>query len=130
MALSLGAITTQVYEFLSAELSPVPVLTAGHNQTFPYITLGNHTGGAGGDLLAEEARDYEITAQAYSRQPSYLEVCTLLETVEAALNRRKFPLPGGVQWVDTIFDQVQVFDELDGVTRRGLLRFRILTFKP
>jgi hypothetical protein len=127
--LSLAAIHTAVYEFLAAELAPVAVLTAGHNKTFPYVTLGNLSGDQS-DLLNEEARDYELVAQAYSRQPSYIEVCNLLETVEAALNRKKFALPNGVQWVDTIFNQVQVFDELDGVTRRGLLRFRILTFKP
>jgi uncharacterized protein DUF3168 len=128
--LPIVAVYSELYTFLAAALAPVPVLSAGHNETFPYLTLGPVGGGGQNDTLNEQATDFNVLLQAYSRQPGYLEIGELLEKTEAAVSRKKFPLPNGQQWVDTIFDDVQMFDELDGVTRRGVLRFRILTFKP
>ena len=126
--LPLAAVQKAIFDALTAALAPVPVLDlAGPNQVYPYCTIGEFTGGQS-DTLTEQAVDLEVTVHLWSRQPGMQEVQTLMETAKNALDRQRLPA-AGFHWVDTIWIFAQTLRDIDGQTRHGVLRFRILTFE-
>ena len=126
--LPLAAVQKSLFDALTAALAPVPVLDfAGPNQSYPYCTIGEFTGGQS-DTIGEQAVDLEVTVHLWSRQPGMQEVQTLMETAKDALDRARLPA-AGFHWVDTIFIFAQTLRDIDGQTRHGVLRFRILTFE-
>jgi Protein of unknown function (DUF3168) len=126
--LPLTEVQTALFAALGPALDPVPVLDqAGPNQVFPYVTLGEFIGGQF-DTLGEQAADLEITVHVWSRQAGMKELQQLMARCKDAIDRR--PLPAsGFQWVDTIWEYAQTLREPDGVTRHGVLRFRIPIFQ-
>jgi hypothetical protein len=126
--LPLSEVQAAFFNALTPALAPVPVLdAAGPNQTFPYVTVGEFTGGQF-DTLGEQAIDLELTVHVWSRQPGMQECQQLMTLAKDALDRQRLPA-AGFQWVDTIFTYAQTLREPDGLTRHGILRFTVPTFQ-
>ena len=126
--LPLAEVQTQLYGALTAALAPVPVVDyAGPNQEYPYATIGEFIA-APADTLAEQGADMELTVHLWSREPGMQECQQMMTATRDALDRQRFAA-GGFHWVDTIWQNGQTLREPDGLTRHGILRFRVLTFQ-
>lgn len=126
--LPLAEVQTAFFDALTPALDPVPVLDrAGPNQSFPYVTIGEFIGEQF-DTLGEQALDLELTVHVWSRQAGMQECQELMTRVKDTLDRKRLPATG-FQWVDTIWEYAQTLREPDGITRHGILRFRIPTFQ-
>jgi hypothetical protein len=127
--LPISAVQRAIYEALTPALAPVPVLDmAGPDQMYPYVTIGECTCDQDDPLLGQGV-NLEATIHTWSRYPGMAEAQTLMETVRNTLDRQRFPITDA-QWVDTIWIFAQTLRDPDGVTRHGVLRFRVLTFQP
>jgi hypothetical protein len=125
--LPLAEVQTALYDALTAALAPVPVQDqAGPNQAYPYVTIGELTGDQR-DTLGEQAAGIEMTVHVWSRQPGMQECQVLMAQAKDALDRRRLPATG-FQWVDTIWIYAQTLRDPDGMTRHGILRFRVEVF--
>jgi hypothetical protein len=126
--LPLSEVQTAVFAALGPALDPVPVQdSAGPNQSFPYVTIGEFIGGQF-DTLNEQAIDLDLTVHVWSRQPGMQECQQLMTRAKDALDRQRLSV-SGFQWVDTIWEYGQTMRDPDGVTRHGILRFRVVTFQ-
>lgn len=127
--LPLSDVQKAFYDALVPALSPVPVLdNAGPNQTFPYLTIGEFIAGQT-DTLNEQAVDMAVTVHVWSREPGMKQCQDLMRIAKDTLDRQRFT-GTGFQWVDTVWEYGQTLREPDGVTRHGILRFRVETFSP
>jgi hypothetical protein len=125
--LPLSAVQKAIYEALTPALAPVPVLDlAGPDQLYPYVTIGEFTGEQN-DPLIEHGTNLEVNVHTWSRYPGMAETQRLMETAQSALDRQRFAIEGA-QWVDTIWIFAQTLRDPDGVTRHGVLRFRVVLF--
>jgi hypothetical protein len=126
--LPLSEVQTSFYDALTAALAPVPVLDqAGPNQEYPYATIGEFIA-APADTLLEQGADMEMTVHVWSREPGMQECQQLMAAARDALDRQRFQ-GGGFWWVDTVWQNGQTLREPDGLTRHGIMRFRVLTFQ-
>jgi hypothetical protein len=126
--LPLSEVQTAVFAALGPALDPIPVQdAAGPNQSFPYVTIGEFIGGQF-DTLNEQAIDLDLTIHVWSRQPGMQECQQLMTRAKDALDRQRLSV-SGFQWVDTIWEYAQTMRDPDGVTRHGILRFRVVTFQ-
>lgn len=127
--LPLAPVQTALYDALTAALAPVPVLDyAGKDDPFPYCTVGEMIAGHD-DTLRDQAVDIEITVHLWSRHRGMQELQTLMALAKDTLDRKILPVTG-FQWVTTIWTYAQTLRDADGVTRHGILRFRVMTFQP
>jgi hypothetical protein len=127
--LPLSAVQQAIYEALTPALAPVPVLDmAGPDQLYPYVTIGEFTCDQD-DPLRDQGVNFEVTIHTWSRYPGMAEAQRLMELIRNTLDRQSFSVDGA-QWVDTIWIFGQTLRDPDGVTRHGVLRFRVLTFQP
>lgn len=125
--LPLSEVQTAIYAALTPALAPVPVLDlAGPDQEFPYCTIGEFIA-EHDDPLVEQAVDMEITVHVWSRERGMQECQQIMAAAKDALDRQRLPA-SGFQWVDTIWIHAQTMRDADGVTRHGILRFRVMTF--
>ena len=124
--LPLDGVQKALYDALTAALAPVPVLDYGHNQAFPYVSIGEMIAGQD-DALKEQSVNIECTVHVWSRQRGMLEMSSLMAAAKDALDRKVLPAVG-FQWVTTIWMYGQTMRDADGVTRHGILRFRVMTF--
>jgi hypothetical protein len=126
--LPLSEVQTAIFNALVPALAPTPVLDhAGPNQVFPYVTIGESIS-TEMDTLNEQSIDIEMTVHVWSRQDGMKECQQLMTAAKNALDRRTFPA-AGFQWVSTIWIYAQTLREPDGITRHGILRFRVPTFQ-
>ena len=126
--LPLSEVQTALFNALVPALDPVPVVDhAGPNQVFPYVTIGESISEET-DTLTEQAVDIEMTVHVWSRQEGMKECQQLMALAKDALDRRRLPA-AGFQWVTTIWIYAQTLREPDGITRHGILRFRVPTFQ-
>ena len=127
--LPLSEVQTALYAALVPALAPVPVLDlAGPDQEYPYITIGEMIAGHA-DTLNDQGVDIDMTVHIWSRERGMQECQQLMQTAKDALDRKTFPVTG-FQWVTTIWNYAQTMRDADGVTRHGILRFRVMTFQP
>ena len=127
--LPMSEVQAAVYAALVPALAPVPVLDyAGPNQTYPYCTIGELTA-EHDDALADNGSALELMVHLWSRQPGMLEVQTMMAQAEAALHRKKLTLAGGLQWVSSVLGYTATLRDADGVTRHGVMRFRVIVFQ-
>jgi hypothetical protein len=125
--LPLSEVQTGIFEALTAALAPVPVQDqAGPDQAYPYVTIGELVAEQS-DTLNEQGSGIEMTVHVWSRQPGMQECQLLMARAKDALDRQRLPAPG-FQWVDTIWEYAQTLRDPDGVTRHGILRFRVEVF--
>lgn len=123
-----------VYARLSSVSAVTDLLAQGEDSVcdhvlsgsaFPYIAFGAmqseplETAAAGG-------RDILLTLHVFSRQPGFKETRAVMAAVHAALHDADFSVTGQnlVLCLETGSETVL---EQDGETRRGTMRFRILT---
>ena len=127
--LPLSEVQAAVYTALVPALAPVPVLDyAGPNQTYPYCTIGELTA-EHNDTLGEEGSALEVMVHLWSRQLGMLELQTMMAAAEAALHREKLTLSGALQCVAAVLEYSATLRDADGVTRHGVMRFRVMVFE-
>ena len=118
-----------LYGTLTAALAPVPVLDhAGPDQEFPFVTIGEFTAEPD-DTLRDAGSGVEVMLHLWSRQAGMLELQTMMNAAGAALHRKSFTLPGDLQWVSTIQEYAATLRDADGMTRHGVMRFRVSVFQ-
>lgn len=119
-----------IFHALQPALGSVQVVDqAGANQAFPYCTIGEFIGEPA-DTLANHGADFELAIHIWSRALGMNECQTLMDTVVRTLHDQKLPFPG-IDWVMVAmrFFQAQTLREIDGRTRHGIVRFRVMTFE-
>jgi hypothetical protein len=127
--LSFAAIQSATYGKLKPALAPVRVLDqAGPDEFYPFVTLGEFSAGGVADILDHQAIDVEMTIHVWSRQLGMRECEQLMEIVKAALHAQPLTL-ATAQWVMTTLIYAQTLRDPDGLTRHGVLRFRVMTFE-
>ena len=127
--LPMSEVQAAVYAALVPALAPVPVLDyAGPNQTYPYATIGELTA-EHNDTLGERGSALEVMVHIWSRQPGMLELQTMMAMAESALHRQTLTLSGGLQWVASMLEYSSTLRDADGVTRHGVMRFRVMVFQ-
>src|SRR5262252_10195894 len=126
--LPLSGVQTGIYNALIPALDPVPVLDqVGPNQTFPYLTMGESIV-VEDDTLDKQGVNIEFTVHVWSRQRGAQEIQDLMAQAKDALHDQRLPAVG-FQWVATKLIYGQTLRDVDGQTRHGILRFRVLTFE-
>ena len=127
--LPLSEVQTALYAALAAACSPVPVLDhAGPDQEYPFVTLGEITAEQL-DHLANEATGLDVFVHVWSRQPGMKEIQQIMTAAAAAVHRRTFTLAtAGNQCVSARWQFSQTLRDADGVTRHGVMRFRVELF--
>ena len=131
---SLWDVQAALYGVLAEDGGLVPLLAAGADSVldhalpdtpFPYVVVGDMTARP---LETQEFYGSELVAavHVFSRAPGYREVKRILAAVHDALHETDFPVENQV----LVFCRhvgTDIAAELDGETRRGTIRFRILT---
>jgi hypothetical protein len=127
--LPISEVQGAIYTALTAALAPVPVLDlAGPDERFPYVTLGEFTATPDDPVTSEQGVDMDMSLHVWSRQPGMQEIQQIMQAAKDALHYKKFAVTG-FQWVETAWEMAQTMRDIDGVTRHGVMRFRILTFQ-
>lgn len=128
--LPLAEVQAAVYAALVPALAPVPVLdVAGPNQSYPYATIGEFTA-EHDDLLLDDGSSMEMMVHLWSRQPGMKELQMMMAMASDALHRRNLTLEGGMmQWVSSVLEYSATLRDADGVTRHGVMRFRVDVFQ-
>lgn len=127
--LPMSEVQTAIYTALTAAVAPVKVLDlAGPDERFPYFTMGEFTGTPDDPVTPEQGVNMDLTLHVWSRQPGMQEIQGLMQTAKDTLHYKTFPVTG-FEWVQTVWEFAQTLRDLDGVTRHGVLRFRISTFQ-
>jgi hypothetical protein len=127
--LPISEVQAAIYTAIAPVVAPVKVLDhAGPNELFPYITLGEFIASSS-DPLTAEAVDLDMTIHVWSRQPGMQECENLMAQIKDALQYRDLPA-ANFEWVTTVWQYAQTMRDADGVTRHGVLRFRVMTFQP
>jgi len=126
--LPLSEVQTVLFGALTSALTPVPVLDyAGPDQDYPYCTIGEFTGEQE-DTLTDEGVGMDVLIHLYSRLPGMQQLQLMMAAVKDALHGVTFSLPDGMQYVMTTWEFAQTLREPDGVTRHGVMRFRVSVF--
>ena len=136
MSAFLSPVQDAIYNRLVATISSaqifddVPGLPEGKpNSDFPYIVIGEDTGRPWDtdDVLGSQVF---ISLHVWSRYAGKKEVKAIMRDCYDALNRQASNLSApGFRFVDCLFDFAEVFDEIDGVTRHGVCRFKLTVEK-
>lgn len=127
-----AAIQKAMYEALTAD-EALMLLVGGrvqdcvdHNALFPYVSLGEATE-TPQDALDKYGAMASVTVHIWSRERGMLESQMIGKRIFAALDDKRLVIDG-TQCVECRCDLSQTLRELDGVTRHGILRFRVTTF--
>jgi hypothetical protein len=92
----------------------------------PYITLGESTS-APDDLLTETGSQETLTIQVWTKDGGMSKCKQIMQRVYMLLHRQAISV-SGTQTVECRCELAESFRETDGETRRGLMRFRVVTF--
>jgi hypothetical protein len=126
--LPLSEVQTALYGALVPALSPVPVLDyAGPDQEYPFCTIGEFTAEED-DTLLDEGIGMDVLVHLWSRSPGMQQLQLMMSAVKDALHRATLSLPDGMQYVSTVCEFAQTLRDADGVTRHGVMRFRVMVF--
>lgn len=92
---------------------------------FPYVVIGEDTSidWSQDCTLGTEST---ITIHAWSRYYGRIEAKRILQAVYDGLNRYNLPITGA-DCVNLISEYQETFLDPDGITRHGVIRFRLLT---
>lgn len=95
------------------------------NAPFPYVVIGEADSIPFDDDV-NDGEDTDLTIHVWSRSAGRKEVKQMMAAIYAALHR--YPLPiTGAHTVLMDFDYQNSFLDPDGITRHGVIRFRLLT---
>lgn len=93
--------------------------------TFPYVVIGEDDS-IPFDTDDSTGFDTELTIHVWSRYSGMKEVKDIMSDVYSTLNRRELSV-SGAHVVDCIFQHQDVLLDPDGITRHGIIRFRLTT---
>ena len=102
----------------------VPQDIGGNENVFPYVNIGE-------DVVTEYDTDavlggsVSITVHAWSRYYGKKEVKDIMGEIYATLHRAEFS-ETGFRFISCDFESSQTLLDADGLTRHGILTFRIL----
>lgn len=117
-----------VFDVLQSALS-VPVFDhTPQDSPYPYVVIGDDTSVPWDtdDSLGTEAT---VTVHVWSRYRGRAEVKELLEHIYDALHRQDIAI-AGVDVIESIAEFQQTIVESDGLTRHGIIRFRLTVDEP
>ena len=131
-----NAIQTAIYTRLVSQISAVPIYDSipfqpdGDSTTnFPCIVIGD-------DTLTPWDTDETlgvtatVTIHVWSRKLGKKETKEILGQIYAALNRQAANLSAtGFNFVDCLFEFSEIIEDIDGKTRHGICRYRIIMEK-
>lgn len=128
------AVQKAVYARLAAAAELIPLLAGGSagvrdhvpdNSPFPYVVIGET---ASKPLPAADAggREVMLVLHVFSRVPGFRETRTILAALQSSLHDADFSLEGH-NLVLCLAEEASTSLDPDGVTRRGLLRLRLVT---
>lgn len=130
------ALQTAVYNRLTSQLTGKRIYDVPPNQpdgmplsNFPYITIGDdtHSPFDADDTLGMSAT---ITLHVWSRADGKKETKELQGLIYTALNRQSANLSAtGFTFIDCLHEFSEVIEEVDGKTRHGVSRYRIIMEK-
>ena len=118
------ALQKAVFDQLSLLSTPV-FDHVPQNTKPPYITIGEDTS-IEWDTDTELGSESTITVHVWSRQPGRREVKEIMEDVYHTLHRQTL-YSNGIIYVNVNWEFSETFLDPDGVTRHGVMRFRILS---
>ncbi len=95
---------------------------------YPYVVIGSDTTSEWGDELSTEAVDATLVVNIWSQYLGKKEVKTLMSQIINLLDIHDITYEGyNIVIIENIFSDTLV--EKDGITRKGVLRFRALAEK-
>lgn len=95
------------------------------NVAFPYVVIGDDVSAAFDDDCGSGA-DSMVTIHVWSTYPGRAEAKQILELIYRTLHRSNLVIAGNVTITIDADYQMTLLDP-DGVTRHGVIRFRVLT---
>lgn len=95
------------------------------NVPFPYVVIGDDVSAAFDDDCGSGA-DSMVTIHVWSTYPGRAEAKQILELIYRTLHRSNLVIAGNVTITIDADYQMTLLDP-DGVTRHGVIRFRVLT---
>lgn len=92
---------------------------------FPYLVIGDTT------EIAFDADDFDgreatVTIHTFSRYLGMKEAKSVMDAVKAALHNQPLTISGELH-LYTFWEFAEVLRDPDGITRHGILRFRLVT---
>jgi hypothetical protein len=94
------------------------------NQPFPYIQIGEETETNKPSTMLVPGRESTLTIHIWSRAHGYHEAKAIAGKIIGCLEDRPLTLAGW-QWTSTLYEFGQFMRDADGITRHGILRFRV-----
>ena len=91
---------------------------------FPYIVIGGDTFTPFDDKDATGSTAI-VQVDIYARSASMLPVKKIAGAVQAVLDRQELTI-AGTGWIDTQLDGVDFVRDPDGLTKRGIMQFRVV----
>lgn len=124
-------IQQSLYSALTADITLMALVTGvfdgpDQNQPTPYITLGDSTG-VPDDLVIETGAQTTHTLQVWDKSQGMARLKQIMDRITVVLHRKALVI-SGTQAVECVSEFAETFRDPDGETRRGAMRFRILTF--
>ncbi len=121
-----------VYEALAASAPLMAMITGifddvAAGQAFPYLTFASSTH-TSDDLLIENGANSTLTLNVWDRSPGFKTTKQIMDRVDAVLHRRALVIEG-TQAVSCVLEFSETMRDVDAETRRGVMRFRIVTFQ-
>lgn len=95
------------------------------NVPFPYVVIGDDVSAAFDDDCGSGA-DSMVTIHVWSTYPGRAEAKQILDLIARTLHRSNLVIAGNVTITIDADYQMTLLDP-DGVTRHGVIRFRVLT---
>lgn len=130
------ALQTAIFSRLTDQLSSYRVYDTPPNQpdgmplaNFPYVTIGDDTLSPfdTDDTLGMSAT---VTLHVWSRTDGKKQTKEILGLIYDALNRQAASLSAaGYRFVDCLHEFTEIIEEVDGKTRHGVCRYRVLMEK-
>lgn len=122
---------TALFARLNSQLN-VPVydavpqaVDAGDNSAFPYVTIGDDSSGEF-DTDTSLGFDTDCTIHVWSRYRGRREVKQIQKAIYDALHLHDLSV-SGYHTVMVLFETADSFMDADGITRHGVMTFRVVT---
>lgn len=96
------------------------------NQPTPYITLGDSTA-TPDDLLKETGAQTTHTLQIWDKSQGMARLKQIMDRIAVNLHKKALSI-SSTQLVECVLEFAETFRDADGETRRGAMRFRVVTF--
>jgi hypothetical protein len=127
--LLVGSVQRAIYDILSQDRVLRDMVTGvfddvPEDQAFPYVQLGDRTETNKPSTMLTQGRENTLTLHIWSRAKGYLEAKQIGNRVIELLDDVPLYLPGWT-WEHTGYEFGAYMRDMDGITRHGVLRFRV-----